>query len=67
MNLEKLIEALDQRYGNPYATKECYLIQQATEELRRLKQLEEKQNEKCNGLCTCTAGKCKPCTSAVQR
>ena len=49
MNLEELIEALDQRYGNPYASKECGLIQQATEELRRLKQLEDKQNENCNG------------------
>lgn len=33
MNLEDLIEALDQRYGNPYA-KECALIQEAIKVLR---------------------------------
>lgn len=49
MNLTELIDALDQRYGNPHAVKECGLIQQATEELRRLKKLEDEQNEKCTG------------------
>jgi hypothetical protein len=34
MKIEELIEALDQRYGNPYAKKECGLIQDATEMLR---------------------------------
>jgi hypothetical protein len=34
MKIEELIEALDQRYGNPYANKECALIQDATEMLR---------------------------------
>lgn len=29
MDLNELIEALDQRYGNPYAAKECGLIQEA--------------------------------------
>lgn len=33
MNTTELIEALDQRYGNPYA-KECVLIQQAIAEMR---------------------------------
>jgi hypothetical protein len=42
MNLKDLIEALDQRYGNPHA-KECHLIQQAIAELRRLQALEEKK------------------------
>jgi len=49
MTLSELIDALEQRYGNPYAVKEYGLVQQATEELRRLKQLEEAQNEKCIG------------------
>ena len=34
MNLTDLIEALDQRYGNPYAAKECGLIQEAIKQLR---------------------------------
>ena len=34
MNLPELIEALDQRYGNPHA-KECHLIQEAIEHLRK--------------------------------
>jgi len=42
MSLSELIEALDQRYGNPYA-KECHLIQEAIVELRRLLALEEKK------------------------
>lgn len=36
MNLNDLIEILDQRYGNPYASKTCYHIQEAVKELRRL-------------------------------
>jgi hypothetical protein len=42
MTLSELIEALDQRYGNPYA-KECHLIHKAIVELRRLQALEEKK------------------------
>jgi hypothetical protein len=38
MNLKDLIEALDQRYGNPYAAKECGLIQEA---IKRLKEINE--------------------------
>jgi hypothetical protein len=34
MNVKELIEALDQRYGNPYAVKECGLIQEAIKVLR---------------------------------
>jgi predicted phage tail protein len=33
MTTQELIEALDQRYGNPYAT-ECALIQEAIRVLR---------------------------------
>lgn len=36
MTTEELIEALDQRYGNPYAAKECGLIQQGIARLREL-------------------------------
>jgi len=36
INLDDLIEALDQRYGNPHA-KDNVLIHQAISELRRLK------------------------------
>jgi hypothetical protein len=42
MRLEELIEALDQRYGNPHA-KECHLIHKAIAELRRLQSLEDKK------------------------
>jgi hypothetical protein len=42
MSLSELIEALDQRYGNPHS-KECYLIQLAIVELRRLQDMEEKK------------------------
>jgi len=50
MNTNELIEALDQRYGNPYAVKECGLIQEAIKVLRMqgneiealLKQVQEK-------------------------
>ena len=35
MNTNELIEALDQRYGNPQA-KECALIQEAIKTLRLL-------------------------------
>jgi hypothetical protein len=38
MTTEELIEALDQRYGNPYATTECGLIQEA---IKRLKEFNE--------------------------
>lgn len=50
MNLEELIEALDQRYGNPYAANEYGLIQQAVVELRKVA-LKNKgdQDENCNG------------------
>jgi hypothetical protein len=34
MDVKELIEALDQRYGNPYAIKECGLIQEAIKVLR---------------------------------
>jgi len=36
MNLNELIEALDQRYGNPFASKENYLIQEAIKVLREI-------------------------------
>lgn len=50
MDVKELIEALDQRYGNPYAVKECGLIQEAIKVLRLqseeiaalLKQVQEK-------------------------
>jgi hypothetical protein len=50
MDLNELIEKLDQRYGNPYASKECGLIQEAIKVLRMqgdeiealLKQIQEK-------------------------
>lgn len=41
MTTEELIEALDQRYGNPYAAKECGLIQEAIKELRKFQQVKE--------------------------
>jgi len=45
MNLKDLIEALDQRYGNPYAVEECGLIQEAITRLyeqgERIKELED--------------------------
>jgi len=34
MKLEDLIEALDQRYGNPYTAKENALIQEAIQKLK---------------------------------
>jgi coenzyme F420-reducing hydrogenase delta subunit len=34
MNTNDLIEALEQRYGNPYANKEMALIQEAIKVLR---------------------------------
>lgn len=37
MNTRELIEALDQRYGNPYSA-DCYLIQLAIVELRTLQE-----------------------------
>ena len=36
MDVNKLIEQLDQRYGNPYAVKECGLIQEAIKYLKLL-------------------------------
>lgn len=36
MNLDELIEALDQRYGNPYMEKEYGLIQEAIKVLREV-------------------------------
>jgi len=35
MNINELIDALDQRYGNPHA-KDCALIQEAIKQLRFL-------------------------------
>jgi len=43
-DLDDLIEALDQRYGNPYMAKEYGLIQQAIIELRKLQSLKEKND-----------------------
>jgi hypothetical protein len=40
MKLQELIEALDQRYGNPHASKENHLIQEA---IKVLQELLEKQ------------------------
>lgn len=39
MTTEELIYALDQRYGNPYAAKECGLIQEAVKRLQELNDL----------------------------
>ena len=36
MTTEELIEALDNRYGNPYASKENALIQEAIKQLKQL-------------------------------
>ena len=41
MKLEDLIEALDQRYGNPYAT-DCQLIQEAIKVLREFQKAQSK-------------------------
>lgn len=41
MKLEELIEALDQRYGNPYMAKEYGLIQQAIVMLREMAKVQE--------------------------
>jgi len=50
MKLEDLIEALDQRYGNPYASKENALIQEAIKQLRIvLQKTQGESDEKCNG------------------
>jgi hypothetical protein len=43
MDLNELIEALDQRYGNPYAAKECGLIQEA---IKALREFAENENAK---------------------
>lgn len=42
MKLEELIEALDQRYGNPYMAKEYWLIQEAIAVLREMAKAQEK-------------------------
>jgi len=42
MNLNELIEALDQRYGNPYMAKEYGLIQEAIKVLREVAAKESK-------------------------
>lgn len=47
MTTEELIEALDNRYGNPYAAKACFLIQEAIEHLRKL----EADNKRLKGFC----------------
>jgi len=52
MNVVELIEALDQRYGNPYAVKECGLIQEAIKVLRL-------QTEEINALTKQVEGKTK--------
>jgi len=55
MTTNELIEALDQRYGNPYAAKENALIQEAIQHLRNYSNMfefngvENEQNNKCNG------------------
>ena len=50
MKLEDLIEALDQRYGNPYASKENELIQEAIKELRKVVlKTQGESDENCNG------------------
>ena len=50
MKLEDLIEALDNRYGNPYASKENELIQEAIKELRKvILKTQGDQDENCNG------------------
>jgi len=50
MDLNELIEKLDQRYGNPYAAKDCWLIQEAIKVLRlqseEIKALIEQVQEK---------------------
>jgi hypothetical protein len=55
MTTNELIEALDQRYGNPYTAKENALIQEAIQQLRNYSNMfefngvENEQNQKCNG------------------
>ena len=46
MTTEELIEALDQRYGNPYAAKENALIQEAIARLRELNNMVNNPVEK---------------------
>jgi len=41
MNLDELIYALDQRYGNPYAVKECGMIQDAVIELKNYQMMDD--------------------------
>ena len=50
MTINELIEALDQRYGNPYAAKENELIQEAIKELRKVvSKTQGESDENCNG------------------
>jgi len=56
MKVEDLIEALDQRYGNPYASKENELIQKAIKQLKEFNEMfyapivtKGDQYENCNG------------------
>ena len=42
MKLEDLIEALEQRYGNPYMAKEYALIHEAIAVLREMAKAQEK-------------------------
>lgn len=41
MTLEELIEALDNRYGNPYMAKEYELIQKAIKELEKFSEIKK--------------------------
>lgn len=41
MKLVELIDALDQRYGNPYAAKECGIIQDAVIELKNYQMMDD--------------------------
>ena len=50
MKLEELIDALEQRYGNPYAAKENALIREAIKQLCIvLQKTKGEQDENCNG------------------
>jgi len=50
MKLEELIDALEQRYGNPYAAKENALIREAIKQLCiMLQKTKGDQDENCNG------------------
>ena len=49
MNTEDLIQALDQRYGNPYASKEYGLIQEAVKQLRQFNEMFNKPVKTATG------------------